>query len=323
MKSRFYGALLGLVLGDTLGTPIELEDLNVRTPMTCLEDAKKNDAFVGLWSNDTSLALCLLDSLLEKGFDQEDQLQRFIKYMDDGEYTPLNYCIDIDHSTYLAIQHFRGEDAAPKSLLDLTNGSLARTVVAALYQPNLDALENTLELTRDISQVTHRSTFVSDCCQLLAKMLVSLLNGVSKEDILSVDILEGLELKETIVNRFLTLEDTDLADMNGNYNVLNSLMMALKCFQLTDNFEDGLLLAVNKSICSNTIGAIYGQLAGCYYGIENLPWLDQLLAVDKIMNVLDRAWKQRGISEHSHADTESVRYGKVIKARKSKLQNLS
>jgi ADP-ribosylglycohydrolase len=72
---RFRGCLLGLAAGDALGTTLEFKAPGSFIP---LEDMVGGGPFglqPGQWTDDTSMALCLADSLIElQGFDPIDQV---------------------------------------------------------------------------------------------------------------------------------------------------------------------------------------------------------------------------------------------------------
>jgi ADP-ribosyl-[dinitrogen reductase] hydrolase len=61
-------------------------------------------------------------------------------------------------------------------------------------------------------------------------------------------------------------------------------------FYHTDNFEDGMIKAIALGGDTDTVGAVYGQLAGAYYGYSNIPqrWKDGLLAHDKIVELTNK-----------------------------------
>ncbi len=60
-------------------------------------------------------------------------------------------------------------------------------------------------------------------------------------------------------------------EVRGRGYVVASLEAALWAFHNSDSFEEGALLAVNLGEDADTTGAVYGQLAGAYYGEEGIP----------------------------------------------------
>ena len=63
-------------------------------------------------------------------------------------------------------------------------------------------------------------------------------------------------------------------------------------FWKSTSFEEGCLLAVNLGDDSDTVGAVYGQLAGAYYGDEAIParWMTELSKVDILDTMADKLW---------------------------------
>lgn len=72
--------------------------------------------------------------------------------------------------------------------------------------------------------------------------------------------------------------------IQGSGDVVNTLEAALWAFYKTDNFKDGCLLAVNLGGDADSTGAVFGQLAGAYYGEVELPteWKSKLALNDVI-----------------------------------------
>ena len=57
----------------------------------------------------------------------------------------------------------------------------------------------------------------------------------------------------------------------GSGYVVQSLEAALWAFYKSDCFEEGVFKAVNLGDDADTTGAVYGQLAGAYYGLDGIP----------------------------------------------------
>ena len=75
-----------------------------------------------------------------------------------------------------------------------------------------------------------------------------------------------------------------------------SLEAALWAFWSADSFEDGALAAVNLGDDADTTGAVYGQLAGAYYGIEAIrsDWVEKIAMLDEIITMADRLAEAAG-----------------------------
>ena len=276
MNNKLEGILYGLAVGDALGEPNEFIPMDEREIVTA------ESKFHGAWTDDTSMTLCLLRSLRKKkGFDPKDQLERYGLWYRTGYMSSTGSCDDIGKTCQRAIDRYNRSGIVSSSNRDEKgNGTLMRTAAVVLYQPYFEDLHNTMELSEKCSYVTHGSIVAAHCCKFYTKLLVYALNYASKEMLLSPVIGDLCEDVQKIVNG--SYKTKKISEMSGSGYVLDSLEMALKCFAETDNFEDGVLLAVNNSKDCDTVGSIYGQLAGAYYGSTGIPeqWKSKLIKKD-------------------------------------------
>lgn len=310
MKSQYYATLLGLVLGDAMGSPIEYEH-DRKIEMTELSDAEKLEMVPGLWTIDTASTLCLHASLLQNnGLNLKDQLLKYAELSAGTIYNELP--VDLNDGIYKAIKRYQNnEDLESFDLSQTDNSSLVRSAAIALFNPNIEDLDSTLEIATRSSFLTHGSQGVADCCRVFVKLLVCALNGYTKEELLSPKILDRMRVCNEIYEIFQRLQTNDLDELVGYDDVFDSLEYSLKVFAHTENFSDGLLLAVNKSLDSNTIGAIYGQLAGAYYGLGSLKWTNQIYKINKLIEAIDYGWNRLDKEETS----TSYSFRRVIKKR--------
>ena len=94
--SRYRGSLLGLAVGDALGTTLEFKSPGTFTPITDMVGGGPFNLEPGEWTDDTSMALCLAESLIEKEkFDPIDQMQRYLKWDREGYLSSNGKCFDI------------------------------------------------------------------------------------------------------------------------------------------------------------------------------------------------------------------------------------
>ena len=72
--------------------------------------------------------------------------------------------------------------------------------------------------------------------------------------------------------------------IRGSGYVVHSLEAALWAFAHSSSFEEGALMAVNLGDDADTTGAVYGQIAGAYYGASGIPasWLEKLAMREEI-----------------------------------------
>lgn len=104
---RCRGALLGLACGDALGTTLEFAPPGSFTPIDDLVGGGPFDLQPGEWTDDTSMALCLAESLLERrGLDPVDQLERYLRWWRGGHLSSTGRCFDIGNQTRRALATF-------------------------------------------------------------------------------------------------------------------------------------------------------------------------------------------------------------------------
>jgi len=79
-------------------------------------------------------------------------------------------------------------------------------------------------------------------------------------------------------------------EIKGTGYVVESLEAALWAFDRSRSFREGALLAVNLGNDADTTGAIYGQLAGAFYGTQQIPpeWKSKLIMHDFIVETADQ-----------------------------------
>jgi ADP-ribosylglycohydrolase len=104
---RYRGAILGLAAGDALGTTIEFTTPGNFTPVTDITGGGPFNLKAGEWTDDTSMMLCLAESLLECGaFDPIDQLRLYVKWKRTGHNSSNGQCFDIGGTVMKALARF-------------------------------------------------------------------------------------------------------------------------------------------------------------------------------------------------------------------------
>lgn len=282
LSGRIEGSLVGLAAGDALGTTLEFMKGGF-TPMTDIVGGGKFNLLPGQWTDDTSMALCLCQSLISnKGnFDPCDQLETYLKWYREGHLGSNGQCFDIGIATRTAVLEFeKSKEPYPASTSDQAragNGSLMRLApVPLLYHKHP---ELALKLSADSSRTTHGSPLAIDACRYFAGLLIGALNGVSKEELLSEKRYSPIpgyweaqplaqEIDDIVKGSYKTKNPPELVSSGYVVHTLESVLWA---FYHTDNFSDGALKVVNLGGDSDTAGAIYGQIAGAFYGIESIP----------------------------------------------------
>ena len=137
----------------------------------------------------------------------------------------------------------------------------------------------------DSSRTTHGAPNSIDACRYYAGLIVGALDGVSKDDLLATHYCPLAGYWDT---HLLVTEIDEIArgsfklrqppEIKGTGYVVKSLEAALWAFYRSDDFRTGCLLAANLGDDSDTTAAIYGQLAGAFYGEAGIPatWVEKL-----------------------------------------------
>ncbi|MGH9888430.1 MAG: ADP-ribosylglycohydrolase family protein [bacterium] len=272
-RERFRGALLGLACGDALGATVEFKARGTFPP---LEDMVGGGPFrlrAGDWTDDTSMALCLARSLVETGrFDPRDQLERYVRWWRDGYLASTGKCFDIGNTVRAALERFlasgdpRSGSTDPRSA---GNGSLMRLApVPMFFAPDLAAA---IAFSGESSRTTHGSDEAVDACRLFGAMLARALAGADRSDVLGA----GDDVPAPIAPRIAALARGEFrakseSQIRGTGYVVESLEAALFCFDSSGTFGDAVLRAANLGDDADTTAAICGQLAGAFYGAEEI-----------------------------------------------------
>lgn len=297
--NKFRGSLIGLAVGDALGVPLEFQPPGTFEPVTDMVGGGVFDLKPGEWTDDTSTALCLAQSLIEmKGFDPEDQINKYLRWHHEGYLSVNGSCFDIGNTTRKALRRYErtGEPfSGPDHERSAGNGSLMRLAPVPLFYFSNPSLA--IEFAGDSSRTTHQHPLAIDACRYAAGLIVGAVNGESKETILSrryspipgywdENMLEG-EIDEIACGSY---KNRNPPEINGKGFVVRSLEAALWAFHNTESFEEGCLKAVNLGDDADTVGAIYGQIAGAYYGESGIPeeWLNKLAKFDFISDLADK-----------------------------------
>lgn len=293
IRNRFAGAILGLAVGDAMGVPLEFKDPGSFEPVTDMVGGGVFDLLPGMWTDDTSMALCLAESLIEKGeFDPVDQLSRYLKWYQEGYLGVNDLCFDIGNTTLKALSIFSNTGEAypgPDDEYSASNGSLMRLAPVPLFYMSFPY--EALEKSGRSSCTTHKHILAMDSCRFFGGLVHGALIGKSKEELLSprYSPLENYWEEKplsTLVDEVAcgSYKQKEPPEIRGRGYVVKSLEAALWAFYNSDSFEEGCLLAVNLGEDADTTGAIYGQLAGAYYGKSGIPkrWLNKLAKKDLI-----------------------------------------
>lgn len=279
IEDRAYGAMLGLAVGDALGVPLEFSERDSLPHVSEMIGGGPFGLKPGEWTDDTSMALCLADSLIARGaLDEIDLLNRFVRWWKQGENSVNGRCFDIGITTREALDRFirLGSPAGsgPHDKNHAGNGSLMRLAPVAIFAAS-DVTE-AVRLSHRQSMTTHANALAAKACEFFATLLVEAMRGLDKNTVLRSRFwLSHAEINGIAAGNWAGKSRDEIS--SSGY-VVATLEAALWCVHRTSSFEEALVLAVNLGHDSDTVAAVTGQLAGALYGRAGIPqrWLEKL-----------------------------------------------
>jgi len=284
-RDRALGAFVGLAIGDALGAPVEFCRRDTFEPVTGMRAGGYFKLPAGAWTDDTAMALCLAESLIEHPeLDQKDLLDRFCLWADKGVNTSTGVCVGIGQNTLrvLGNYHRKGELLAPETRQKSDgNGAIMRLApVAVRHWRNPSEAQRIAELQ---SRTTHYSDLSAGACEALVSALCSLISGDAWEQASEPDHADHWPASiKAIVHENWNGRDRDSIHSTGF--VVHTLEAAMWAVDTTSSFAAALLKAVNLGDDADSVGAVAGQLAGARYGLTGIPqnWLDVLIHRERI-----------------------------------------
>ena len=290
---RFQGCLLGLAAGDALGTTLEFKPPGSFKPIADMVGGGPFLLEPGQWTDDTSMALCLAERLLEcGGFDATDQMRRYVRWWREGHWSSTGRCFDIGHTVRDALSRFErtGEPIAGSTDPHAAgNGSIMRLAPVPMRYAADPA--TAVRWCGESSRTTHGAREAVDACRFLGGLITGALRGATKDELLSSHYspVPGLRDDEPLAPRIDAIargsfREREPPEIRGTGYVVESLEAALWAFHRGRDFREGAFMAVNLGDDADTTGAVFGQLAGAYYGAGGIPpgWRSRIVRVKEI-----------------------------------------
>ena len=269
--TRYRGSLLGLAVGDALGTTLEFRAPGTFAPIQDMVGGGPFRLKPGEWTDDTSMAQCLAESLIERqGFDSADQLARYLRWYRHGYLSSTGACFDIGNTIRSALLSYErtGQPYAgathPRSA---GNGSIMRLAPVPLFfalHP-----EQAIHLSGESSRTTHGLAVCVDACRYLGALIVGAVNGAGQEELLS----KRFSPVPGYWERYpLTSPIDEIArgsfkrrrppEIQESGHVVQSLEAALWALYHGTSFHEGRLMAVNLGDDADTTGASLWPVGG-------------------------------------------------------------
>jgi ADP-ribosyl-[dinitrogen reductase] hydrolase len=279
-RDRYRGALLGLATGDALGTTLEFRAPGSFKKIDDMVGGGPFQLAPGEWTDDTSMALCLAESLIQtKRFDPVDQLEHYIRWADHAHLSSNGTVFDIGNTVCRALANFRtsrSPHSGPSDEYSAGNGSLMRLAAIPLFFSG--SPQAAIEKSGESSRTTHGAPVAVDACRYMGALMIGALNGAAKQELLSDHFspIPGYWDQNPLVARIAEIaagsfKHREPPDIAGSGYVVKSLEAALWAFHRSNDFREGCLLAANLGDDADTTSAIYGQLAGAFYGEQAIP----------------------------------------------------
>lgn len=296
---RAIGALLGLAAGDAVGTTLEFRPPGSFTPIEDMVGGGPFGLAAGEWTDDTSMALCLAESILDTGeMDLGDQLRRYLLWKDDGYLSSNGRCFDIGITTRTQLERFceTGQpiDPAPNEEA-AANGSLMRLAAVPIrWHGDAGAAA---ERSAESSQSTHPARRPVDACRLAGAMVAALIQGASFADVAAATFWQWGELHPEVADIARgTWRLKEPPAIRGTGYCIAALEAALWAVGGADDFRSAVLRASNLGDDADTTAAIAGQLAGARWGASSLPtaWRDKLVASERITSLARGLYREGG-----------------------------
>jgi ADP-ribosyl-[dinitrogen reductase] hydrolase len=278
LRERFLGALLGLAVGDAVAAATQFRRPGTFTPVGDMLGGGPFDLPRGGWSDDTAMALCLAESLVEcDGFNAHDQVERYRRWQQEGRLSSTGQCVGITASTAraLAVAQWRRQPfSGSHDPSQLDPEPLSRVAPAVMFF--FASSEQAVQHASEASRTTCQAPPVLDACRTFARALHAALSGQPKSVILTAA--QGVT------------ETGSGPESRAVASAAEVLSAALTAFTRTDNFRDAILFAANLGGNSDVIAAVCGQLAGAHYGVGAVPaaWRSGLLHQDLVAAYADK-----------------------------------
>ncbi len=288
-RDRAVGCLLGLAVGDAVGTTLEFAARDDQPRITDMVGGGPFGLRPGEWTDDTSLALCLADSLLARDrLDQRDLMERFVRWWREGENSVTGRCFDIGATTKAALARFLDTGNPISGSSDphsAGNGSIMRLAPVVLRWPGEPIAA--ISAARAQSVTTHAAPAAVEGCALLAEILLEAVDTGSKPVTLRPRRSAEPSIDAVAKGAWRGKRREEVP--SSGY-VVHTLEAALWSVDRASSFAEAVLLAANLGDDADTVAAVTGQIAGALWGRSAIPgkWFERLAWRDKIEDKADR-----------------------------------
>lgn len=272
IQNRQKGSLIGLATGDALGAPVEFSFRDRFPELREMISGGKFQLPAGSWTDDTSMSLCLADSLLRHpNLNSKDLLTRFWSWASTGENSATGKAIGFGQNVLQSLFDFHRTGtlkAGEKHRRSDGNGSIMRLApMMILYAQNPS---KGAKLAREQSYTTHASDIAADGCECLFRIVYGLFHGKDLGQSLN-EAHRATWHADIQAITAQTWKEKRRSEILSTGYVAATLEAAVWCVGTTSSFEEALIKAVNLAHDADTVAAVTGQIAGALYGYSAIP----------------------------------------------------
>lgn len=291
---KIKSAIYGFVIGDAMGVPVEFEDREklMKSPVTNMLGYGSYDVPKGVWSDDTSMTLATMDSIIvnKNKLNYNDIADKFCEWINNAKYTATNEVFDIGTTTkYSLMRYWNNKIDATKcggnAISENGNGSLMRMLPIAFYCfYNKTEDNDIINIVRNTSSITHAHEISIIGCYMYVKYIIFILSNNNKTESYkllqkidySIFNKDNINLYERIIKEDISKYSLDTIKSTGF--VVDTLESALWVILNTENFNEAIIGSVNLGGDTDTIAAITGSIAGILYGYDSIneKWIKDI-----------------------------------------------
>lgn len=292
MSNIVLDGMIGLVVGDALGVPVEFNSRKALTenPVEGMRSYGTYNQPAGTWSDDSSMTLATVNSLVD-GLDYDDIMNKFTEWLEEAAYTPHGEVFDVGIGTRKSLRRYADGipalEAGGTGEYDNGNGSLMRILpmlyyLEAKYGRDFTDNKKAFDLIHKLSALTHGHKRSQMACGIYLSIASQLINGGNlKKAVYSgihkaMDYYQNQEVFHSELSYFNPLADKEfknlpVEEIKSSGYVIDTLEAAIWCLLNTRDYKSSLLKAVNLGEDTDTVAAVTGGLAGIKYGIKAIP----------------------------------------------------
>ncbi len=302
--SKIRDGLYGFIIGDAFGAYCEFapRERLLEKPVTDMLGYGTFDVPEGSWTDDTSMTLATIDSIInKKKIDPFDIMTNFYFWVKEGRFTSTGNAFGIGRTTLKAISTFsKTMDLSlcgQNLITDNGNGSLMRMlpIVYYCFYKKVKA-EEIYTIVRDVSSLTHSNEISIMGCYIYVRFLLNILNGKDKNDAYrslrrynygKYFKQETIDLYKRIIKEDIT--DYKVSDISSTGYVVDTLEAVMYVVMNSTKFSDAIIGATNLGDDTDTIAAIAGSIAGVIYGYDSFPvkWIFKLQRQEYLNNICE------------------------------------